>query len=470
MIHQVKSQTQHATVLPQQIQLLKLFHLTGTELQDRIREELDENPLLEENEVSDPPIEESPKDAVQDYQDEDEYKYDDIPDYKLEHNNYLSEQNLPQLPIFESYNFRQDLKEQVRFVLDKEDEIEIADYLIDSLNDSGMLDQNIEEITDDYSFKKLKAIQSAQIEKVRSQIKELGPGGIGCFTIKEYLLYQLHRMNSKCPDVKKAICLLEKHFTNFTYRNTDKIAEALGIEKHELKIVLRLIRSCKLKPITEIDNSGANGTIIPDFIIRRNDEGYEVTLYHQRSATLFVNNAMSSTINKQNKSDKRTMEYLKSKLNSAQWFVDAIRQREITMQKVMRVILELQFDYFRNGEISLLKPMILKNVSDKSGVDISTISRITCNKYADTHFGIIRLKDLFSEGIENAEGKTVSNRVIQSAIEEIVRNEDKKNQLTDRELVSLLSVKGFDIARRTVAKYREQLRIPAAQFRSLLVS
>ncbi|HEV8513612.1 MAG TPA: hypothetical protein VGQ59_10055, partial [Cyclobacteriaceae bacterium] len=381
MIHQVKSQLQHSTVLPQQIQLLKLFHLTSTELQQRIRDELNENPLLEENLISDN-NEEPTKETIQDYQDEDEYQYDDIPDYKLEHNNYLSEQGLPQIPIADRYDFRQDLKEQARFILKNENELEIADYLIDSLNDSGMLDQSLEEITDDYSFRKLKVVSTQDIEKIRCTVKEFGAGGLGCFTIREYLLFQLNRMNIKIPDVKKAICLLENYFINFTHHNTEKITDILKIDKHELKIILQLIRTCKLKPITEIDLHGANGTVIPDFIVRKNGDGYEITLYHQRSATLFVNQSISNELTKQNKTDKRTLQYLKSKLDSAQWFVDAIHQREITMKKVLRVIIEFQFDYFRNGEISCLKPMILKNITDYSGVDISTVSRITCNKYA----------------------------------------------------------------------------------------
>ncbi|HTJ50932.1 MAG TPA: RNA polymerase factor sigma-54 [Cyclobacteriaceae bacterium] len=464
MIHQVKTQLQHSTVLPQQIQLLKLFHLTSTELQQRISEEIDENPLLEENLISDND-EVALKETVQDYQDEEEYQYDDIPDYKTEHNNYLSDSNLPQLPISEPYNFRKDLKEQVRFTFEKRQQIEIADYLIDSLNESGMLDQSLEEITDDYSFRRLKAIDASEVARVRNMLKELAPGGVGCFTIREYLLFQLNKLAAKSPVVKKAILLLEKFPVDFNFRDTEKLTRVLNIDNHELNIVLQIIRNCKLKPITEIDSFGVNGTIIPDFIIRRNEDGFEISLYHQRSATLFINNAMANSINKQNTLDKRALQYLKGKLSSAQWFVDAIRQREITMQKVMRVIIELQFEYFKNGEISALKPMILKNITDHSGVDISTVSRITCNKYADTHFGIVCLKDLFSEGIENAEGKSVSNRVIQSAIAELVKNEDKKKQFTDRQLVTLLSAKGYSIARRTVAKYREQLRIPAAQYR-----
>ena len=469
MLRQVRAQKQQFTVLPQQIQLLKLFHLTTAELQQRIQEELNENPLLEEN-LSSEEMEEPSKETISDYQDEEEYKYDDIPDYKLEHNNYLSEQNLPQRPISERYDFRKDLKEQIRFTLKNEKEIELAEYLVDSLNDSGMLDQSLEEITDDYSFKKHQLIESSEIDKVRNLLKALEPGGVGCFTVKEFLLFQLNRMNIKSPDVKKAICLLEKHFDNLTYRNTEKIADLLEIDDDELRIVLQLIRSCKMKPVTELDSSGVNATVIPDFIVRRDGEKYDISLFRQRSATLFINHSMTSMINKQNRADQGTVQYLKSKLNSAQWFVDAVKQREGTMMKVMRVIVELQNEYFENGDIAYLKPMILRNVADRTGADISTISRITCNKYADTHFGIIRLKDLFSEGIENGQGENVSNRVIQSAMEEIIKNEDKKNPLTDQQLVTALSMKGFVLARRTVAKYREQLAIPAVQLRAMWVS
>jgi RNA polymerase sigma-54 factor len=470
MLSQVRTQKHQFNVLPQQIQLLKLFHLTTLELQQRIQEELNENPLLEENTTSDDDQDNSSKDTVQDYQDEEEYKYDDIPDYKLEHNNYLSEQNMPQRPIAELYDFRKDLKEQIRFIIKDQPEVDLADYLIDSLNESGMLEQNLEALTDDYSFKKHQIIEPGQIEKIRSIIKEIEPGGVGCFTIKEFLLFQLSKMNTSRPDVMKAICLLEKHFENLTYRNTEKITELLQLDEDELQIVLQLIRTCKPKPLTELDTTASFATVIPDFIVREDGDGFEISLYRQRSATLFINQSMSKMITKQNGADKGAQQYLKSKLNSAQWFVDAIKQRENTMQKVMRVIVELQQEYFRNGDIAQLKPMILKNVADRTSVDISTVSRITCNKYADTHFGTIRLKDLFSEGIENEQGENISNRVIQSAIEDVVRSEDKKSPLTDQQLVTVLSMKGFNIARRTVAKYREQLRIPAVQLRAMWVS
>lgn len=469
MLRQVRAQKQQFTVLPQQIQLLKLFHLTTTELQQRIQDELTENPLLEEN-LSSAEEEEPVKDAAQDYQDEEEYKYDDIPDYKIEHHNYFSDQNMPQRPICERADFRKDMKEQIQFVLKNEQQLEVAIYLIDSLNDSGMLDQNLEEITDDLSFKKHQVVEPTEIENVRCLLKELEPGGLACYNVKEFLLYQLSRMNPECSEVGMAIRLLEKHFDNLTYRNTERIADLLEIDDDELKKVLRLIRSCRLKPVTEVDTTGVNSTVIPDFVIRKDGEKFDISLFRQRSATLFINHSMTEMINKQNCKDQGTLHYLKSKLNSAQWFVDAVKQREGTMMKVMRVMVDLQRDYFENGEISFLKPMILKNVADRTGSDISTVSRITCNKYADTHFGIIRLKDLFSEGIENMQGENVSNRVIQAAMENIIRDEDKKNPLTDQQIVTALSMKGFVLARRTVAKYREQLGIPAVQLRAMWVA
>lgn len=470
MQHQIRTQQQQFTVLPQQIQLLKLFHLTTLELQQRIQEELYDNPLLEENLCADEDAESSSKEDVQEYQDQEEYQYDDIPDYKLEHNNYLSEQNLPQRPISDRPDFRADLREQLTFVLKTKKETDLAYYLINSLDESGMLELSLEALADDYSFKQYHIVEPSEIEAIRSVIKGLEPGGVGCFTIKEFLIYQLNKMDQSRPEVMKAICLLEKHPENFNYRNSQKISSLLQIDEKELQHVLKLIRTCKSKPITETDTNGTHATVIPDFIIRRENDVFEISLYHQRSATLFINQSMTSAVGKQTGAPTSAQQYLKSKLAAAQWFVDAIKQREKTMQQVMRVIVSLQAEYFVNGEIACLKPMILKNVADLTGVDISTISRITCNKYADTHIGTIRLKDLFSEGVENEKGENISNRVIQAAIEEVVKNEDIKNPLVDQEIVSVLSLKGFNIARRTVAKYREELRIPAAQLRSMWAS
>ncbi len=231
-----------------------------------------------------------------------------------------------------------------------------------------------------------------------------------------------------------------------------------------------MLASLKLKPILEEnEGSGVNNNIIPDFILIINDEGnIEVNLYRSRSSSLYINQSLMENVQlKGANRDKSTTQYFKSKLNSAQWFVNAIKQRESTMMQIMKAIVDLQKNYFLSAEVSLLKPMILKNIADKVGVDISTVSRVTSNKYVDTPFGIILLKNLFTEGIINKEGEVISNRVIQSAIEGVIEKEDKLNPYTDQQLVAILANKGINVARRTIAKYREQLQIPVAQLRRM---
>jgi RNA polymerase sigma-54 factor len=330
-----------------------------------------------------------------------------------------------------------------------------------------MLEQDIASLADDISFNKHMIVETAEIERIRAILKQLEPVGVGCTSIKEFLLMQLYRMDQTSPTIKKGIRLLEDHFEDLANRNVEKAAANLQVEENELRTILQLIGSCKMKPLAESSSYASNATIIPDFILTSDGDNFEISLYRQRSSTLFINNSFLKILSNQNKSDKGTVQYLKSKINSAQWFVNAIKQRETTMLTVMKVIVELQAAYFKEGDIRLLKPMILKNVADIADVDISTVSRITCNKYVDTPFGTILLKDLFSEGIENEQGEVISNRVIQTAIEEVVENENKKSPYTDQQLVAILSLKGFNIARRTVAKYREQLQIPVAQMRAL---
>ena len=466
MLSQVHSQKQSFSVLPQQIQLLKLFHLNTLELQHRIQEELIENPVLEENTDDEDNESESPQDeCIQDFSEQQE---DDIPDYKIEHNNYLSEADLPQRPIPEYGDFRKDLKEQVRALLSDPMQLTIAEYLIDSLNDEGMLEQDLSSMSDDISFQKNKLISVPEMEWVRQQLLRLEPMGIGCTSIKEFLLLQLRQKDGACKRTQLAIQLLEKNFGDLAHRNMEKIASQLNIPENELRDVLKLISLCQLKPLAESSGPPQRDAIVFDFVITKNGEKTEATLYNQRSSTLFVKHSLSSMVADGKCRDKGTKQYLKSKLNSAQWFVSAIKQRETTMLNVMKAIVRFQTDYFKDGEIGLLKPMILKDIADKVGIDISTASRITCNKYADTPFGTILLKDLFSKGIENERGETISNRVIQKAIEDVVQGEDKQKPYTDQQLVAVLALKGFNIARRTVAKYREQRQIPVMQLRAML--
>jgi RNA polymerase sigma-54 factor len=471
MINQRLAQKQRLKILPQQIQLLNFFHLNTLELEQRIQQEMEENPLLEDQKNEfEPLVDKYNKDAVQDYQDWEEYGYDDIPDYKLEYGNYLHNDKIPERPITNQYDYRKALKEQFKFNAEDEDEIELAEYIIDSFNDQGLMEQDLDELAEDISFKHNKWVEASHILEVLKKIQCLEPVGIGARNIRECLLIQLHCMNVKRPDVKMAIRLLENHFTDMHNRNVDKIKSHLKIDDEELKIVLRLIATLKMKTVCEQQvGVNMNQNILPDFLITYNGEAIEVQLYRHRSESLNINASWKQMAEGFTKvtTDKSALQYVKNKLQSAQWFIHAVQQREATMLKIMHAIIELQHDYFLTGDINLLQPMILKNIAEMVGVDISTVSRVTCNKYAETPFGLLLLKDLFTEGIANQRGQVISNKVIQSAIEDVIENEDKHNPYTDQQLVMILLQKGFSVARRTVAKYREQLQIPVSHVRGL---
>jgi RNA polymerase sigma-54 factor len=471
MLQQNLVQKQETKILPQQIQLLNLFHLNTIELEHRIEQELEDNPFLEKKEDEEEAnADKFAKEQVQDYQDWDEYGFDDIPDYKMEYSNYLPDDEKTFSPMKAATDFREDLKKQYRLCCNDADETLLADYLIDSLSDSGLLEIPLDKVAEEYSFAFKTWLEAEDFEQILMKLQLLDPIGIGARSICECLLLQLKALNGKRPDVHKAICLLQEHYQDLRNRNMDKIMECLQLEEDELKIILELISSLKMKPVAEVqEGSTPNAHIIPDFLIVQEGDYLEVSLYNQRSSSLFISREWKEIVadSQKGKKDAAAAQYLKNKYQSAQWFVSAIRQREGTMLRIMKAIVNMQYEYFREGDIKLLKPMILKNIADKTGVDISTVSRITCNKYVDTPFGMILLKDLFTEGIINEKGEAISNKVIQVAIEDAIEKEDKKNPYTDQQLVAILAKKGFSIARRTVAKYREILQIPVAQMRSI---
>jgi RNA polymerase sigma-54 factor len=470
MINQHLAQKQRLKILPQQIQLLNFFQLNEMELSHRIEQELEENPILEKNDDEDfDSVDKFSKDQPQDYQDYDEFKYDDVPDYKMEYNNYLNTENIPERPVVQVNDFREDLKQQYRLNFTDDSELALADYIIDMLNDNGMLEQKTDDLAEDFSFKHGMWKEPDTIVAVIEKLKQLEPTGIAAADIRECLLMQLKKMNQKRPDVRVAIKILTDHYSQLKNCNTESICTALCIAEDEMKIVLELIGSLRMKPVAEMESMGGNRNIIPDYIITLEEDEIKVQLYKTKSHQLHINTEWKESVEAacKSKKDAEAHQYLKSKLNAAQWFISAVRQRETTMLTIMKTIVQLQHEYFREGDIKLLKPMILKNIADIVGVDISTVSRIASNKYAETHFGTILLKDLFTEGIVNSEGVVISNKVIQNAIEEVIQSEDKKNPLTDQQLVGVLLQKGFSVARRTVAKYRELLQIPVAQMRSV---
>ena len=471
MIAQQQSQRQTLKILPQQIQLLNFYFLNSLELEQRIKNEMEENPFLEvvEKKDEDDAPKNLAKDDMQDYQDWEEVMYDDRPNYKSEYQNYFDSETAPDREIVNVKTFKEDAHNQLQLLHDRtEEEIMYADYIIDILNNDGFMDHPLEEVADDMSFHFQRVVEVETVKHALSIVQTLEPIGIGSCSIKDCLLIQLRAMDVSRKEVKCAIVLLENQYNDLMHRQFEKIHHTLKIDDAELKNVLNLISGLKFHPVTEESTFDPKNTIIPDYIITNYGNTIQVNLYSSKSGSVFVNQVLHDELASQvSAKDKTASQYVRSKLNSAQWFVSAVKQREETMLTIMKCIVELQKDYFLEGDIRLLKPMVLRNVSEMSGMDISTISRITSNKYAETHFGIVYLKDLFSEGIADKKGDVISNKVIQSVIEEAIKEENKKHPFTDQQLVNILASSGYNIARRTVAKYREQMQIPIAQIRAV---
>ena len=468
MLYQSQLQKQSMKILPQQIQMLGIYHLNTLDLDQRIKDELDENPLLESA------GEELVQDSIdtgmpEDFKDYDEFAYDDCPNYIYENQSYIHN-NSANLPIKEIVDFRTSLKQQLINLNLSELESSLAIFIIDEISDNGFLERSVQEVADDFSFMQKSFVEETLVEKVLLHIQELEPLGVGCRNISEFFLKQL-KQQKQCPIVKKCISLIADHFNYLQKRNFDRIIASLQIEDDELGILLKHIAKLQIKPVNIFhENQTVKETIIPDFMLAVDGENVMVDLYKQRSNSLHINYSLVESIeNTDGKTadEKSAALYLKSKLSSAQWFVEAIRQREENMMRIARAIVKKQKNYFIYGDASYLKPMILKHIADEIGLDISTVSRVTCNKYVDTPFGLILLKDLFTEGIVNEQGISVSNKVVQIKLKEIIDEEDRANPYNDQQLVKMLEKKGIKVARRTIAKYRELMNIPVGIVRSI---
>ena len=472
MLNQVQSQKLQHKILPHHIALLNLLHLDSLSLEQRIEDEINENPALEESSNPDDALNDKfNKETVQDFQNWEEYGYDDIPDYKTEYENYLPSDKMPDRQIAETVDFREELKKQYRFVELDEKKYKLADFIIDSLNESGFLTHDLDTIAEEISFKQNIWIHGEELEPLLKNIQELDPLGCGSRDLGEFFLIQLNKLNNRRPVYSTAIELVRDHFTDLHACNIEKIRRDMKMRDGEVKEVLQILASLKTRPFTGSTNTiQVNNTVFPDFIITVEADEVFVTLARQRSASLHVNQTWAETVHQMDNdktTDRGTRQYMRSKLASAQWFIKAIRERESNMLKVIKAIVQFQSEYFKYGDTMQLQPMVLKNIAEIVGLDISTVSRITCNKYADTPFGMILLKDLFTEGLTNKEGTIISNKVIQTIVEEVVEKEDKKKPYTDQQLADILSGKGYIVARRTIAKYRDQLNIPVAQMRAL---
>lgn len=481
-LKQQLQQKQQQRLSPLQMQVIKLTELPNVELEERIKQELVDNPALDEGrEDSD-----DPQDIIDDvnYEDSDNITQedialgdylteDDIPDYRL--NNYNSSDKITRedIPFSSAESLHESLIEQLRLTeLDEESE-KVAEYIIGNIDENGYLDRPLSAISDDLLFQQNLDIPSDRIRKILNVIQSFEPAGIGACDLQECLLLQLRRMNES-DIVKHAIIVIEKYFEDFSKRHFDKIEKGLNIDEEELKQIIHLIVTLNPKPGNNWGDalSLTMNTIIPDFIVETYNGELFLSLNNRNIPELRVNRDYSEMLKgySENKKSmtteaKNAALFVKQKLDSARWFIDAIKQRQETLQRTMQAIVDLQYDFFLTGDESSLRPMILKDVAELAGYDISTISRVSNSKYVQTNFGIYPLKYFFSESMQNDAGEEISSREVKAILRECIENEDSKKPLTDDKLTDILKEKGYVIARRTVAKYREQMNIPVARLR-----
>lgn len=466
---------------PQQIQLMKLLQVPTMELDQRIKQEIEENPALEEG----ADYEEDEYDNASD--DEDEFDNDDPDfdisdyidedgsDYKTKANNHSKDDEERVIPLSGESTFQEKLTEQLQ-LLDLDDtQYVIADTIIGNLDESGYLNREIESIVDDLAFSANIMVTEQEIEEVLLVIQELDPAGVGARDLQECLLIQINRKQDGDITRYTAKIILEQFFEEFTRKHYDKITKKLEIEDQDLKEAIDEILKLNPKPGGSMKETAKNyQQIIPDFLITEFEGKLELTLNSRNAPELKVSREYEQMLRsyaegaKRSKSDKDALMFVKQKLDGAKWFIDAIKQRQNTLLLTMNAIMNYQREYFLTGDESNLRPMILKDIAEIVNLDISTISRVANSKYVQTGYGIISLKYFFSEGLSTDSGEEVSTREVKKILSEAIEGEQKRRPLTDERLAEILNEKGYNIARRTVAKYREQLNIPVARLRKEL--
>ena len=460
---------------PQQIQLMKMLQLPTVELEKRIKEELEINPALEEGEeqIQDSDHEEGVDEKRDDF-DFQEYVNDDTPYYKTHSNNFSKDKEEHQKPLSFGYSLSERLTKQIRLKIKNEKNKEIAEHIIGNLDESGYLRRELFNIVDDLAFSQNIFTSEKELEKVLLEVQDLDPAGVGARSLKECLLIQL-RKKKKTISIKTAEAILEKCFDSFTKKHYSKIAKKLDIDNTAIKEAIAEIVKLNPKPGNSlIDTQSSIQQITPDFTIVENDGNMTVELNHRNSPQLNVSKDYMEMIkgfqeSDQKKRDKEAIVFVKQKVDSAKWFIEAIKQRQNTLLKTMEAIVSFQKNFFLTGDEKKLKPMILKDVASIVDMDISTISRVANSKHAATPYGIFSLKYFFSESLSTDTGEEVSTREVKTILNEAIKEEDKSKPLTDEKLAELLKQKGYLIARRTVAKYREQLNIPVARLRKQLL-
>ena len=470
-LSQTLSQAQLQKLSPQQIQGIKLLELPVMQLEERIKAEIEENPVLEEEQTqNEDEANESANSSLEEYIRGEEA----AGSYKLKANNTSSddERRTPQLS--QGMTLGDYLLDQL--AMDDLSPVEqvVARFLVGTLDDDGYLRREPEAVADDIAFKEGLQVDEALVERVLERIQRLEPAGIGARSLAECLTLQLEALRDQTPEVRLARKILSSYFDEFAKRHFDKIMTKTGADEEELRAAIETITSLNPKPANGYTDESvvASPTVVPDFVLDYNpeDDTFSFALTSSRVPQLKINNsylkmAQEAMKTSPGQEDKEALQFVRQKIESAKWFIAAIKQRQETLTKTMQAILDFQHAYFREGDPALLRPMILKDIAERTGFDISTISRVVNSKYIDTHFGIFLLKYFFSEGLATESGEEVSTREIKRILAEAIDEEDKRDPMTDEALMEVLHERGFKIARRTVAKYREMLDIPVARLR-----
>jgi RNA polymerase sigma-54 factor len=478
---------------PQQIQLMKLLQVPTANLEERIKEELEENPALEvteedhednyeegQNDEFTDPNEEEYDGSEDDYGNIDISEYvhegdDEVGDYRLRDDNYGDNDEQKTIPHRIEKTFHEHLLDQLGMLPLDDRKHKIAEQIIGSLDDDGYLRRDITAIADDLAFRQGVDATEEEINELIGLIQLFDPPGICCRSLQECLLLQLERQKAEGKEVEKAIDILNRYFDEFTKKHYEKIQRGLDLTDEGLKEVIGQIIRLNPKPGGTVGESNrAESYVIPDFFILNNAGRLELTLNSKNAPDLRISEGyreMLKEYDKGSKKDKRQKEavlFIKQKIDAAKWFIDAIKQRQHTLISTMQAIMDYQHEFFLTGDETTLRPMILKDIAERTGLDISTVSRVANSKFVQTEFGTYRLKFFFSESLSTDSGEEVSTREVKKILSDLVEGENKKKPLSDERLTELLQEKGYNIARRTVAKYREQLNIPVARLRKEL--
>lgn len=468
---------------PQQIQLMKLIQLPTQAFEQRLKQEMEENPALEggkeekdeyEDDFStDDYQEDDPgNESIEAEIDVDEYLSDDeIPSYRLQANNYSADDEDKHVPYASGTSFTQYLKTQLSTLRLTDDEIDIAEFLVGSVDESGYIRRSIQDIVDDLAFTQNIYTDEATVEKVLKYVHELDPAGVGARSLQECLLIQLNR-KEPTKQVSLAADIIEKSFDQFSKKHYQKLLSKHDISEDELREAIDVIEHLNPKPGgAYAGNTRMVEHVIPDFTIKIVDGELELSLNGRNAPEMHVSKDYSEMLKgykaskEKSKAQKDAVMFIKQKLDAAKWFIEAIKQRQTTLFVTMSAIMNYQKEYFLTGDERNLKPMILKDIADEIDMDVSTVSRVANSKYVDTPYGTKLIKDFFSESMKNDQGEDVSTREIKKILEITIEEENKRRPLTDEKLAKMLKEKGYPIARRTVAKYREQLDIPVARLR-----